>query len=259
MRKSLFLLTLFALFLLKSHAFCNKARTYFCFPWQDKIKIDGNLTEKCWQGKATFTKFYELHLEGDNLVHLPLSTMRVWTVYNDKYLFLAAKIQDPDLIVDNRRKKTNKSWRSLIRGDVFEVYLQPQLAKPTFFEFQINPLNQQWNRRHLAFNYRHYNNNYRWQARIKSGVRYNGSLNKIDQDQGWSLEMAIPFAILYDHQKKPLRIKKGHRCRLALCMYDYAFQYDNGLDKSGRKLIASVKFPVLHFHERQYYDILEFK
>ena len=149
--------------------------------------IDGDIDDAAWQ-LANWTEDFE-DIEG-SLKPKPSLKTNVKMLWGDSCLYIAAKIQDPDV------------WATLTRHDEivfhdndFEVFLDPHNTTHRYFEMEFNALNTVFD----LFLSKPYRNDgsalINWDvAGLRSAVKIQGTLNNpSDTDQGWTIEMAIPF------------------------------------------------------------------
>lgn len=148
------------------------------------VTIDGKLTESVWQMTPPITDFKQ---KEPNQGESPTERTEVWVAYDDEALYFAAKMYDgsPDSIMRilNRRDNFGTS-------DWFSVFLDPYKDGRTGNYFMIGPAGS-----------------------INDGVLYNDDWDDSDWDgvwegsavideQGWSMEMRIPFSQLRFHDKE---------------------------------------------------------
>ncbi len=98
-----------------------------------------------------------------------------------------------------------------------------------------------------------------WNSDAKTAVRLEGTINVMDEDQGWTLEMAIPLSCFTSREDQPLLPKPGVEWRVSLCMYEYAYQNDDSGNGSARQYISSSKLKSLNFHLRGNFDRIKFE
>ncbi|MDB5121249.1 MAG: hypothetical protein JWN56_2467 [Sphingobacteriales bacterium] len=152
--------------------------------------IDGNLNDEEWT-KAKWTDSF-VDIEGD-LKPKPAYKTRVKMLWTDTRLIIAAELQDPHVWA-----KVQKHDEVIFYDNDFEVFLDPDNNTHQYFEIEVNALNQVFD----LFLSKPYRNNscalISWDASgMQKAVKVNGTLNKSDDvDQGWTVEMAIPFKAL---------------------------------------------------------------
>lgn len=237
--------------------FHPEIKTYICRRAQGEIEIDGSLNEEAWTKAQRIERFYEI-LPGRPTKLIPYRNVKAFFLYDENFLYLGAIIRDNDIIADPEHKNLEKE-KLFLSADTFELFIQPDPARPTYFEMHINPLGVTWDSKFIAQAYLSFRDPSEWDSNLKAAVHLNGTLNKIDGDHSWIVELAIPFSSFTDKEGRPFEVSSGKQWRFSVCLYDYSYFYDNGSTHSSRKYISSSKFRVLSFHSRQYYDLLQFE
>lgn len=149
--------------------------------------IDGNINDEVWQ-KASWTNSFQ-DIEGD-LKPKPYYDTKAKMLWDDKYLYIAAELKDENV------------WAYLKNHDEvvffdndFEVFIDPSNTTHRYFEIEINALNTIFDL-FLPKPYRTGSGALiGWDSNgLQHAVQIYGSLNNAtDKDQGWTVEMAIPF------------------------------------------------------------------
>lgn len=150
--------------------------------------IDGVVEDEVWE-KAVWSDVFR-DIEGD-LKPDPYYATRVRMLWDKDYLYIAAALQDKHI------------WANLTERDQivffdndFEVFLDPDNTAHRYFEYEINALNTIFDL-FLPKPYRAGSGALiPWDSnRLKHAVKVRGTLNNPnDEDSGWTVEMAIPFA-----------------------------------------------------------------
>ncbi len=165
------------------------------------LRIDGRLEEPLWQQAEWSAEFMDI--EGVTKPRPKYST-RMKMLWDDECLYIAAELQEPHV------------WGNLTRRDSiifhdndFEVFLDPEGDGLAYGELELNALNTVWDLR-LPRPYRDGGQaDDGWTIPgLRTGVSIQGTLNDAsDVDQGWTIEIAIPWAGLetLNDREKPLR------------------------------------------------------
>ncbi len=154
------------------------------------LQMDGSLRESDWQKAAWTTDFVDI--EGA-AKPLPTWQTRVKMLWNDSTLFVAATLQEPQLWATQTEHDA-----IIFKDNDFEVFLDPDNNTHQYFEIEVNALNKTFE----LFLPKPYRNGgdalVSWDAPgLRSGIKLEGTLNQPqDQDQGWTVEMAIPLQSL---------------------------------------------------------------
>jgi hypothetical protein len=152
--------------------------------------IDGDIDEKVWE-KALWTDEFR-DIEGKlSSRPVPYYLTRAKMLWDTSYLYIAADLKDKHV------------WANLTKHDQivyydndFEVFIDPANNAHNYYEIEINALNTVFDL-FLAKPYRSGNSGMliSWDCKgLLHAVKVKGTLNDpSDEDDGWSVEMAIPF------------------------------------------------------------------
>jgi len=189
------------------------------------IQIDGNLDEPAWK-HASVLEFMvqETH-------ETPLSHTEARVLWDDAHLYVGFKAADKDVwsYLTERDDPT-------CREDCMEIFFQTSPEKSAYYNFEINALGTIFDAfspdKNFAGNY------FRWKhwncENIRVAVNIRGTLNDpTDVDEGWDLEVAIPFRslpTLNGEPPKPADVWNFHLAR-----YDYSVY----LPEDGREITST--------------------
>ncbi|MCM8818541.1 MAG: carbohydrate-binding family 9-like protein [Candidatus Omnitrophica bacterium] len=208
-----------------------------------KIIIDGNITEEEWGKTPTIKRFYRA---GDINKKVNSETI-VWIKYDDNYLYIAGRMEDKDIVA-----KATGIDGSCWNDDVFEIFIKPKFKSPHYYEIEINPIGTVFD----AFYPRtriHFLRSCEYKSQLNFATKIKGTLNNWkDIDEGWDIEIAIPFSDFSETTTPP---KKGDVWYFAICRYDYSYY----LPYIGVELTSSAKLRRANFHLFYDYDKLLFK
>jgi len=130
--------------------------------------VDGKLDDACWEGAQQAVGFMPLgKVEG---VEPPTEVM---SVYDDEFLYFAAKAHEPD--VANITGNRSAPWR----GDGFEFFVGPAQSE-THYQFVINCKGDVYTGQHTSQGHKRYD------SALRVGIHRDADF--------WALEIAIPFA-----------------------------------------------------------------
>lgn len=172
------------------------------------LTVDGKLDEPSWKAAVWTESFVDI--AGDRAPQPRFST-RATMLWDDDYFYVAADLQEPHL------------WATLTARDSvifqdndFEVFVDPDGDTHDYFEVEINALATVWDLM-LVQPYRDGGPAiHAWDiAGFKAAVNLRGTLNRPDdRDDGWSVEMAIPWTILAEGAPGRRRPRAGERWRV---------------------------------------------
>lgn len=156
--------------------------------------IDGRLDEDLW--RRTPSNDIKLSREG---AASPV-TATAWLAWNETHLFLALRCQDIDILA----RETGRDDPLLPADEVVELFLDPVGDGRRWIELEVSPAGAIYDLEITARPGRtpHFAGDSSWNATgLKVAVELNGTIdaprgNTIDQDQGWTVELALPFADL---------------------------------------------------------------
>jgi len=174
-----------------------KPLVYDCQRTATPISIDGKLDDPAWQQAAWTSDFVDIQGAGHPL---PRFRTRAKMLWDDKYLYIAAEIEEPDV------KATLTTHDSVIfKDNDFEVFIKPLPKTESYYELEINALNTSWD----LFLAKPYSEGAKadnsWNIDgLKTAVAVQGTLNRsVDRDRGWTVEIAYPLTAFQSRQPVP--------------------------------------------------------
>ncbi|MEN6306992.1 MAG: carbohydrate-binding family 9-like protein [Anaerohalosphaeraceae bacterium] len=197
-------------------------RHYICMRTDTPLVIDGRLDEPAW-GKALWSEPFA-DIRGYLSIRVPLFTTRMKMLWDDKYLYIAAQLDEPHVWA------TLKERNSVIFHDNdFEVFIDPDADSHNYFEFEMNALNTVWN----LFLDKPYKNGgtprIREMAGQKTAVYVQGTLNNpTDKDNCWQVELAFPFTDLKTYAGKACPPHDGDQWRMNFSRVEWGVEVVEG-------------------------------
>jgi hypothetical protein len=183
-------------------------RSFVCYRTAAPLVIDGKLDEAAWKAAPWTEPFVDI--QGDQAPRPQFAT-RAKMLWDDEHFYVAADLQEPHL------------WATLTARDAvlfqdndFEVFIDPDGDTHNYFELEINALATVWDLM-LVQPYRDGGPAiHAWDiAGLRAAVDLRGTLNRPDdRDDGWSVEMAIPWTILAEAAPGHRRPRPGERWRV---------------------------------------------
>ena len=183
-------------------------RSFVCYRPSGPLTIDGKLDEPSWKAAGWTEPFVDI--EGDRAPQ-PRFTTRAKMLWDDEHFYVAADMQEPHL------------WATLTARDSvifqdndFEIFIDPDGDTHNYFELEINAFGTVWDLM-LVQPYRDGGPAiHAWDiAGLKTAVDVRGTINRPDdRDDGWSIEIAIPWAILAEAAPGRRGPRPGDRWRV---------------------------------------------
>ena len=163
---------------------------YVAYRTAGELTVDGKFDEPSWQ-RAAWTDYF-IDIEGSGRPQ-PRFKTRAKMLWDDEYFYVAADLEEPHV------------WATLTERDAvifhdndFEVFIDPDGDTHQYYEFEINAHGTEWD----LFLVKAYRDGgpamNAWQiVGLETAVQVWGSINDpTDVDQGWSVELAFPWAVL---------------------------------------------------------------
>ena len=203
--------------------FLTAPEGYVCLRTADSICIDGIANEAVWQHAPLITRFTDISGAGHPEPRFGTQARMLW---DDRYLYIAAELQEPDVWADLKLRDTIVYY-----NNDFEVFIDPDGDGHHYYEIEVNALCTVFDlflekpyrapcRPHVQF---------QWSCPgLRIATHVDGSLNRPgDTDRGWSVEMAIPreaIAAEFDNC-----LQAGHYLRIGFSRV----QWQHVTDKDG--------------------------
>ena len=219
------------------------------------ILLDGKLDDLAWQ-KAPAVEMCMF----DTVTNQPprqrkllsldkFDKARVKLLYDDKYLYVGAVLEDDDIM----SYAGGDQQMIFSKGDTFELFLKHENVL-NYWEFHAAPNGY---KACLEFLSRAMpvSNDFIDNSGMMPGFdvasQFNGSFNEhSNTDNFWSTEMRIPLAEL---EKRGKKFVPGEPWRVLFARYNYSSK------KSGLQYSTFPALPVLSFHTHGYYALLKFE
>lgn len=169
--------------------------TYVCGRTATPPVIDGRGDEQIWQRARELSPLRDI--EGAAVPH----NCRIRMLWDDDYLYILADMDEANL------------WATLTQHDAviyrdpdFEVFIDPDGDGLNYIELEINALNTTWDlfiTRPYRFDDPHILHDWEIPG-LQHAVHLRGTLNDpTDTDDGWSVELAIPWSSITSHDHQP--------------------------------------------------------
>jgi hypothetical protein len=197
-------------------------RRYVCYRAPSRLKVDGRLDEPGWASSAWSDAFVDI--EGDRRPR-PRFRTRVKMLWDDEYFYVAAEMEEPDV------------WATLTERDSvmfhdndFEIFLDPDGDTHAYYELEVNALGTPWDLM-LIKPYRDGGPALSaWDiAGLQIGVDIRGTINRPDdRDEGWTVEIAMPWKILREAAPDRRPPNGGHRWRVNFSRVEWQVDVADG-------------------------------
>ncbi len=197
-------------------------RRYVTYRAAAPISVDGKLDERAWTSAAWTDVFIDI--EGDRRPQ-PRFRTRAKMLWDDEYFYVAAEMEEPDL------------WGTLtVRDSVifqdndFELFIDPDGDTHAYYELEVNVLATAWDLM-LVKPYRDGGPALNgWDiAGLRVGVDTRGTVNRPgDRDDGWTVEIAMPWKILREAARDHKRPEAGDQWRINFSRVQWHLDDGNG-------------------------------
>ena len=197
-------------------------RGYVCYRAEKPIVIDGRIDDPSWR-YAPWTEYF-IDIEGD-VKPRPRFRTQAKMLWDDTYFYVIADMQEPHV------------WGTLTYHDAiiyndndFEIFMDPNSDNCEYYEMEINALNAEWDLFLRHTDHDKYPDASDWEIPgLKTAVHVNGTLNDFtDIDRGWSVEFAIPWAVLGEYAHKAAPPKDGDQWRLNFSRVEWRHELIDG-------------------------------
>lgn len=183
-------------------------RGYVCYYTSEPPSIDGRLDANAWQNAPWSDRFADI--EGDRRP-APRHETRVAMRWDEEYLYIAARLAEPHVWATISEKNS-----VLFQENDFEVFIDPDGDNHNYYELEINALNTIWE---LTMEKPYRDGGPAVSPTniegLRSAVFVDGTLNAPhDEDNGWSLELAIPWEGLERYKPGPFPPEDGEQWRM---------------------------------------------
>lgn len=202
---------------------------YECYKVNKPVVVDGKIDESVWE-KAPEADF--VNMDGTE----PRLKTRFRWIWDDDYLYGAFEVED-DHLWASMKERDAYLWTE----NVVEFFINADGASKSYIEIEINPLNtildlfvlNKYNAR------RDIKQLWDWDCDgLQHAVQLKGTLNDAsDVDEGWTFEIAIPFAQVYTAPNHPP--KDGDRWSVDFCRGE-------GEEDTDRREVSAWSPPAFH-------------
>ena len=195
---------------------------YVCHRADRPIKVDGKLDEASWS-RAPWTDDF-VDIEGDAKPR-PRFRTRVKMLWDDDSFYVAAEMEEPDVW-----GKLTAHDSVLFHDNDFEVFIDPDGDNHEYAELEVNARNATWD----LFLPKPYRDGGRAEdsfeiAGLKTAVHLVGTLNRPgDRDEGWTVEIALPWSSFAKFAHTPCPPKDGDQWRVNFSRVEWRHRIKDG-------------------------------
>ncbi len=207
---------------------------------KEKINVDGKLTEKAWAKANALTLLFPWESQTGLKQKTTVKLLR-----DEQYLYVGYECEDDDItaVLENRDDPTYKD-------DCVEFFIRPNESSKQYFGMEMNARGVLYD---YFYDFPKQHDKTPDLVGVQLQTHLRGTLNQgADRDQGWSLEVAIPWASLQKLAPQPPR--KNDQWRVQFNRWD-------GTEAKGRRLSmwcsSGLERPSPHNPER--FGVLVFK
>jgi hypothetical protein len=216
-------------------------RNYICYTASEPLTIDGLMNEADWH-KVPWSDYFG-DIEG-NLKPQPLYKTRMKMLWDDKFLYIAADLEDPHVWANLTERES-----VVFYDNDFEVFIDPDGDTHHYLEYEMNALNTQWDllllkpyRDDLIQNVAIDNWNFNG---MKSAVHVDGTINNPnDTDKGWTLEIAFPLDALMELSSTGKLPVQGEQYRIDFSRVEWTVDVVDGKYKKRTLIIDGKEKPL---------------
>jgi hypothetical protein len=197
-------------------------RQYVCYRAASPPIFDGKITESSWRAAPCTALFVDI--EGD-MRPSPRFRTRAKMLWDETHCYLALDMEEPDI------------WGTLTERDAIiyndndvELFIDPDGDTHAYYELEVNPLGTIFDLMLIQ--------PYRdggppiiaWDvAGLRMGIDIRGTLNHPgDRDEGWTVEMGIPWRILREAAPGRRPPKAGEQWRVNFSRVEWQCEAKNG-------------------------------
>jgi thiamine biosynthesis lipoprotein ApbE len=209
---------------------------YVAYRAPSRLYVDGKLDEPAWAAAPWTDAFVDI--EGPRQP-APRFRTRAKMLWDDEFFYIAADMEEPDV------------WATLTARDSvifhdndFELFIDPDGDTHAYYELEVNALNTVWDLM-LIKPYRDGGPAINaWDiAGLHSAVDVRGTLNRPgDRDDGWSVEIAMPWTTLREAAPDRKPPAAGDRWRVTFSRVQWQVDVTDG--RYAKRLKAGTKDPL---------------
>lgn len=182
--------------------------TYVAYRTGTNVQIDGRLEESCWKNAPWTDDFADI--EGYNMP-VPLHRTRAKILWDDRFLYVGAELEEPHIWATYTQNES-----IIFNENDFEIFIDPDGDTHNYYELEINALGTKWD----LLMVKPYRNGgpaiSSWEIiGLQIGIHHEGTINNSeDIDTLWSVEIALPWEVLFEAAPRKRKPEPGDQWRL---------------------------------------------
>lgn len=185
--------------------------SYVVYRTHAPIEVDGRLDEPGW-AEAPWTADF-VDIRGRDRPS-PRFRTRAKMLWNDEALYVAANLEEPDVWAALTERDA-----AIYQDNAFEVFIDPDGDTHNYYELEVNALETVWDLIIIKPSRDGGPSLSAWDIRgLEASVHVDGTINDpTDTDVGWTVELALPWAVLEEaaHERRPPRAGEQWRLNFA--------------------------------------------
>ena len=216
-----------------------------------KVTLDGKLNEGAWAKAPAYTFQAPARNYGTVMPKVaknpdPFESGTVKLVYDDKYLYIGAVLQDSDVVHYGKEDQAHL----YLQGDTFEIFIKSEKC-PKYWELYATPIGKKTtfifeSRGYARLDWGKLNPSFLTSATVQ------GTLNNYnDTDKTWTVEVAVPLTML--EGLTGVKFDGKGRWTILLARYNYTY------GQKALQLSTVPQLPQGNYHLNEYYGALELK
>jgi hypothetical protein len=174
------------------------------------ITVDGDPSEEAWTRAIRIPRFVSTM---DSTPSPLVASARV--LWDDDNLYLAFDVQD-DFVSNTLRGRDAHLWEQ----DAVEIMVDPDGDGANYFEMQVSPTGEVFDTRYDTRRQPQPFGDVAWTSRLRARAVVRGTANDDEADQGYAVEVAIPWAAFAAGDPPAQRPEAGQNWRMNLYVMD---------------------------------------
>lgn len=174
------------------------------------IELDGRLDEPAWRSARSTGNF--VNTMNGSAASFETSAK---VLFGPEHLYVGFEVAD-DYLKSEFTGRDDHLWQA----DCVEIMVDPDGDGRNYFELQVNPRNAafdtRYDRRRVPGPHGHVD----WDSGIRSGVQVRGTIDDDDDDEGYTVEIAIPWTGFVDGDAPGAAPSAGDEWRINFYVMD---------------------------------------